>query len=515
MRNLRVVSALVALSFVVGLAGMNSGGSRAGLLAVSNDARKSLPFASVLKTKSKVSPAVGKVVFHIDLQEAIPSIGANNSYELGFTGKGTYVAVIDTGVEADHPFLAGKVALEACFSSECPNGQTEMYGPGSATSVHWHGTHVAGIIAGENQDFHGIAPDTKIIAINIFDKSGGAFDENIAKALAYVGSLAGDYNIAAVNMSLGGNHIYTEPCDTYLPAVTAEIHQLRMKNIVTVIAAGNNFSNGMSSPACISEAVSVAATYKARNQVTNFSNVSVFTTLSAPGYAITSSKLSGSYGVASGTSMAAPFVAGAFAVYRSKYGVQSVEDVVAAFQSTAEQGVDESYGTITKRLNLRSLFELPTLSTTSQAPLPSTSVVQELSSSSSSTTVQDSAHTVEVPATRTVEITTSNPILTNINPIGLTSSTTTSTSIVGTSLPIIRSLPTIQKKSMQEVAESAKVKLDGSVKTVMRVLPISARFCKVVGVNLVGLKTGKCLVTITMTRPNGKAVTKLATLFIA
>ena len=517
MRNLRVVPALVALSFVVGLAGMNSGGSRAGLLAVSNDARKSLPFASVLKAKSKVSPAVGKVVFHIDLQEAIPSIGANNSYELGFTGKGTYVAVIDTGVEADHPFLAGKVALEACFSSECPNGQTEMYGPGSATPVHWHGTHVAGIIAGENKEFHGIAPDAKIIAINIFDKNGGALDENIAKALAYVGSLVGDYNIAAVNMSLGGNQPFSEPCDTYLPAVTSEIHNLRMKNVATVIASGNNYSNGISAPACISEAVSVAATYTARNQVTDFSNVSEFTTLSAPGYEITSSKLSGSYGVASGTSMAAPFVAGAFAVYRSKYGVQSVEDVVAAFQATSVPSIHNFTGIIAKRIDLHFLFSLPVSPSTSVlTALPSTSVVAESSSTSStSSTVQDPATSVEVPAPRAVEITPPNPISRNMNLSGSTSSTTTSTSVAGTTLPIIHSLPTMQTKSIQEVAESAKMKLGGSVKTVMRVLPTSARFCKVVGANLVGLKTGKCRVMITMTRPNGKTVTKLATIVIA
>ena len=512
MRHVRVVSALVVLGFVGCLAGINPVGGGSKSDGVIQNARKSLPYASVLKAKSKVSPAVGKVVFRIDLQEAIPYVGANNSYDLGFTGKGTYVVVIDTGVEVGHPFLAGKVALEACFSSECPNGETEMYGPGAAVPVHWHGTHVAGIIAGENKDFHGIAPDAKIIAINIFDKSGGALDDNMAKALAYVVSLTGDYNIAAVNMSLGTPRSFTEACDTYLPAITAEIHNLRIKNVATVISSGNNYSLGMSSPACISEAVSVAASHITHNLITDFSNVSDFTTLAAPGYKINSSKMSGTYGTASGTSMAAPFVAGAFAVYRSKYGVQSVEDVVAAFQETAVPATHSYTGIIAKRIDLHSLFALP-------VP-PTTTAVVSTSTSSTSTTVlaaDSSTTTVSsvVTAPRTEEISPSSTNAVKNEPTSSTSSSTTSTLAFSNSLTVSYSFSKTQRRSIPEVAAIANMNLGGSVKTVMRVLPISARFCKVVGANLVGLKTGKCRVTITTMRGNGRTVTKLATLFVA
>jgi len=513
-KQIRVVSAIIALGLVGCFAGINPKDSGTRSIAASNDARRSLPYASVLKAKSKVSPAAGKVVFRIDLQEAIPSIGANNSYELGFTGEGTYVAVIDTGVEVDHAFLAGKVALEACFSSECPNGETEMYGPGAATPVHWHGTHVAGIIAGENSNFHGIAPDTKIIAINIFDKNGAGLDENIAKALAYIVSLTGDYNIAAVNMSLGGPKTFNETCDTYLPAVTAEIHNLRLKNVATVIASGNGYSLGMSSPACISEAVSVAATYPytGNSEVTDFSNVSAFTTLSAPGYRINSSKMSGSYGTASGTSMAAPFVAGAFAVYRSKYGVQSVEDVVAAFQSTAVSAVDSKTGIITKRIDLHSLFALPVS--------PSTTVAPSSSTSSTSTTVLDidsSTTTVTsvVAAPRAVEISPSSTNIVKIEPSSSTSSTSTSTITLSSPPLSIHQPPAMHKKSIREVVALAKINLVGSVKTILKVLPVSARNCKVVRMTLVELKTGICKVAVTVVRANGRTFTKTATLIFA
>ena len=508
MKQIRVISAIIALGLVGCFAGIIPVGGGSKSDGVIQNTRKSLPYASVLKAKSKVPPAAGKVVFRIDLQAAIPYIGANNSFDLGFTGKGTYVAVIDTGVEVGHPFLAGKVALEACFSSECPNGETEMYGPGAATPVHWHGTHVAGIIAGENQDFHGIAPDAKIIAINIFDKSGAALDKDIAKALAYIVSLTGDYNIAAVNMSLGGQQPFTETCDTYLPAVAAEIHNLRIKNVATVISSGNNYSLGMSSPACISEAVSVAASHITHNLITDFSNFSEFTTLAAPGYGINSSKMSGAYGTASGTSMAAPFVAGAFAVYQSKYGIQSVEDVVAAFQATAVPAIHGYTGITAKRIDLHSLFALPVS--------PSTTVVTSSSSSSTSTTVlavnsSTTTATSVVAAPRVVEISPSSTNIVKIEPSSSTSSTSTSTITLSSPPLSVHQPPAMHKKSIREVAALAKINLVGSVKTIMKVLPVSAWNCKVVRMTLVELKTGICKVAVTVVRANGRTFTKTAT----
>lgn len=309
------------------------------------------------KANKRVPTATKRVKLKLDLTTAIPKIGADYSYNLGYTGAGSYVAIIDTGVEKAHPFLAGKVAIEACFATRCPNGGTEMVGPGAAVPVHYHGTHVAGIIAGSNGSFHGIAPDAKIIAINIFDAYGGAYDDDMVKALNYVYSLADQYNITSVNMSLGGGIVFKGPCDDYLPDVTNAIRNLKAKNIATVISAGNSYALGMNAPGCISDAVSVAATSTATDKVTDFSNVSQYTTLSAPGLSINSSKLMGSYGAASGTSMSAPFVAGAFAVYRSKFGVQTVSKVVSDFQSTAAPAVDTYTGIITKRINVKAVID--------------------------------------------------------------------------------------------------------------------------------------------------------------
>jgi subtilisin family serine protease len=323
-----------------------------------------------VKNNNKVKKTRTRVKFNISLDKSIPKINATIPHSFNFKGQDVYVVVIDTGVETAHPFLKDKVALEACFSDQCPNGRTSMIGPGAARPVHWHGTHVAGIVAGSNQYFTGVAPEAKIIAVNVFDPYGGAYDDDIIAALNWVSSISSTYNIASINMSLGSSRVFRGTCDGYIPSMTTAIANLKAKNIATVVSAGNAYSLGMSSPACISHSVSVAATSTASDKVTPFSNVSEFTTFSAPGLSINSSKLMSSYGAASGTSMAAPHVAGAFAVYRSKFGVQSVNKAVTDFQSTAVNALDEYTNIITKRIDFTGLFSSSTPNPAPPLPSP-------------------------------------------------------------------------------------------------------------------------------------------------
>lgn len=328
------------------------------------------------QVKADVFRANGPVEFKLNLINSVPFIGADKAYNSNFRGQGTYVAIIDSGVDANSPFLLGKVALEACFAIKCPNGTTEMIGAGAAKPVHWHGTHVAGIVAGSNSTMRGVAPDAKIIAINIFDVNGSTYDSNIVQALNWVDTISAQYNIVAVNMSLGTNTVFRSSCNSYIPNLTAVISKLKSKNIATVVSAGNSYSYGMSSPACITDTVSVAATYSDRNQVTTFSNVHEDTDLSAPGFNIYSSELNGSYRYASGTSMAAPHVAGAFAIYKSKFGLQSVDKVVKDFQDSSIPAIDDFTSIKTKRIDFNYLFgsgqiPTPTTTTTTTTVVPS------------------------------------------------------------------------------------------------------------------------------------------------
>lgn len=333
------------------------------------------------KTTNVVLPTLGTVG---------PKIGIDTAYNNNYRGQDTYIVLLDTGIESVHPFFGGRVALEACFTTRCPNGQSSMVGPGAAAPVHWHGTHTAGIAAGVNSSIRGVAPSAKIIAVNVFAVDGTASDADLIRALQWVDSISNDYNIVAVNMSLGTPGTFRSSCNSYIPDLTAIISTLKSKNIATVVSAGNEGQVGMSSPACITDTVSVAATYflaDGSDRVTSFSNVNELTDLSAPGYNIVSSKLMGSYGSSSGTSMSAPMVAGAFAVYRSKFGSQPVDKVVSDFQSTGINAKDDYSGIITKRIDFKSMFAGGGTTPTPTTTIPVTT-----------TTVPGSTTTTTVPS---------------------------------------------------------------------------------------------------------------------
>ena len=215
------------------------------------------------------------------LGSSIPVIGADDAWAEGYEGEGQAVAILDTGVQASHPFFGGRVVWEGCYSTNyptysattvCPNGQTSMTGPGAAAPCSlgecYHGTHVAGIAAGSGATIHGVARQADIIAIQVFSRFDSdaicgtspcalSFNSDQLRGLEAVYDLRTTYNIAAANLSLGGGY-YTDTCDGADPAYTAIIDTLRSVGIATVISSGNeNRTNGTNFPGCITNAVTV------------------------------------------------------------------------------------------------------------------------------------------------------------------------------------------------------------------------------------------------------------------
>ena len=222
------------------------------------------------------------------LSDSGPMVGADRAHGGGYTGKGTWIAVIDTGVDVDHPFIAGRPIAEACFADRCPNGRRKMGGDGAARPVHPHGTHVAGIALGYGEGMSGVAPEAGLIAINVFNPDGGARNSNILAALDWLIRVAWTQpvSIASINMSLGAPVHRASPCRDFLYDLAVDY--LARRNVVIVAAAGNESKeHGISHPACVKGIVSVGAIDK-DSQVADFSNSAPILDMLAPGVDINS-----------------------------------------------------------------------------------------------------------------------------------------------------------------------------------------------------------------------------------
>lgn len=341
---------------------------------------KSIPYMGLSATPEELAtlqndPDVESIeedkLLRASLNVSIPLIGADQVWSEPFTGSGTAVAIIDSGVDSAHPFLAGRVVSEACYSttyapfnatSLCPSdafGNPIHTGTGTGQPCNIggcdHGTHVAGIAAG-NGTSSGVAKDADIIAIQVFTRFDdpsfcgssapciAAFTSDIISALERVRDLQGTFDIAAANMSLGGGgETSISACDSNNASTKSIIDQLRSVGIATVIAAGNSgTSAAIDGPGCISTAITVGASSDS-DGIASFSNSGSWLDFMAPGVSILSSVPGGGFGNKSGTSMATPHVTGAWALMKSKrdalfgssHTEQTVNQIAAALANEA------------------------------------------------------------------------------------------------------------------------------------------------------------------------------------
>ena len=296
------------------------------------------------------------------LAEALPLAGFAALPDTAARGRDVSVALLDTGVDASHPDLTGRLAAEACFCSThcCPGGTDSALGEGSAHDDNGHGTHLAATIVSQGQlGPGGGAPEAKLVAIKVLDSSNRLCCAS--DAVAALDWLTAQHpEVRVVNMSFGLNTLHAADCDgadSSVSALADAVDALRARGVLVIASSGNHGSSfSMTAPACIRSVLSVGATWDAAlgpqlaygcseadtaaDQIACFSNASPTTDLVAPGALITASWPGPSTLTRAGTSEASAVVAACAANLISELPAVSADALESALTHSGKSLTD-------------------------------------------------------------------------------------------------------------------------------------------------------------------------------
>jgi subtilisin family serine protease len=239
-------------------------------------------------------------------------------------GAGTVVAVLDTGVQLDHPALAASLVAGYDFVDEDADPQEQANGiddngDGRADEIFGHGTHVAGIV-------HLVAPEAKIMPVRVLDADGVGTLINLVKGIVF----ASQKGANVINISLGSTRASA--------LLHIAVREAAQRGILVVASAGNLEREVEQFPAADDCAIGITS-LDAREVRSEFSSFGKWVDFSAPGEAILSTFPVNTYAHWSGTSMATPFAAGQAALMRSVAPQFSVRDLVKVMQNTADDSI--------------------------------------------------------------------------------------------------------------------------------------------------------------------------------
>ncbi|MGY3059381.1 subtilisin family serine protease [Streptomyces sp. TE3672] len=279
---------------------------------------------------------------HASLDRSTAQIGAPEAWKAGYDGNGATVAVLDTGVDATHPDLAGKLGEVRNFTDEP-----------TANDGHGHGTHVASTVAGSGAasggSRKGVAPGARLLIGKVLDNNGSGSYSAIMGGMDWAAHSGADI----VSMSLGGEPTDgTDVLSLVLDGLSEETGTL------FVVAAGNTGSDySVGSPGAAASALTVGAVDR-DDKLAPFSSRGprvgdngVKPDLTAPGVDIVAARAAGTsmghpvdaaYTAASGTSMATPHVAGAAAILAGRHPDWSAQQLKDALMSTTRTAPDQT-----------------------------------------------------------------------------------------------------------------------------------------------------------------------------
>ena len=241
------------------------------------------------------------------IPKGIINLNCEKLWNEGYTGEGIKIAVLDTGCDINHICLKDRIIDYKNFTFEGDKNDV--------TDKRGHGTHVAGIIAGNRikQGVTGVAPDCELIICKVISSHGG-FDEDIIEALEY----AIEQKVDIINMSIGGAGIHKTMHDLIKKATELGI---------SVVCAGGNYGDGRADtneliyPGAFEEVIEVGAV-DSNNMICKFSNSNDMIDVCSYGKGITSTFPNNRYAKLDGTSQATPHVSGVLALLKQKFKVE-------------------------------------------------------------------------------------------------------------------------------------------------------------------------------------------------
>jgi thermitase len=282
-----------------------------------SDAYRKDPRVASVEPNAKVRVAWAPNDPELAQQWALPRMGVPTAWDLT-TGRGdTLVAVVDTGVDAAHPDLVGKVAASANFSTAR-----------DAVDRNGHGTHVAGLIAAvadNGRGVAGVAPSVRLLNARALDDRGDGTYADVIEALDW----AVDQGARIVNLSLAG--------DTPSEALAAAVSDAQARGVLVVAAAGNNGTSALTYPASLPGVLSVAALDSADAPVP-VSTFGPWVRLGAPGLGVRATLPGGAYGGRTGSSAAAAQVSGVAALALAAAPSAAPAAIGALIEETAARG---------------------------------------------------------------------------------------------------------------------------------------------------------------------------------
>ncbi len=259
---------------------------------------------------------------------ALEQMQFDDAWLAGHDGSDVVVAVVDTGIQGDHPDLAANLLDGVDYVGS---------GGGTCVDQHGHGTHVAGIASQVDNEIGGIggAPETKVLPVRVLDANGTGDWVDVANGISWAVTNGAD----VINLSLGGAGEGNNQT-----VVNEAIQAAADAGVIVVAAAGNCGSSpsaGCGSantpvyPAAADVAIAVGALSTGTLERAAFSNSDPYVDIAAPGTSIDSTKPASTYGTFSGTSMSTPFVSAVVALILQACQGETHASVLNKLQASA------------------------------------------------------------------------------------------------------------------------------------------------------------------------------------